>query len=350
MGDPAIGPARVVPGGWCMKALVTGGAGFLGGALVRALATRGDEVRSFSRGHHPEIVALGVEHFRGDLVESAALSQAVAGCDIVFHVAARVGGWGPAAAYHQTNVVGTENVIAACREQRVNRLVYTSTPSVVHTGADIEGGDESLPYATHFTASYPRTKAEAEKLVLASNAPDLATVALRPHLVWGPGDQQLLPRLLARARAGRLRLVGDGQKLVDTTYIDNAVSAHLSAGDALSPQASCAGRAYFIAQGEPMPSAELLNAFLRAADLPPETRTVSARFAWWAGAAAEACFHLLGRAEEPPLTRFAAEQLATAHWYDLGAARRDLGYEPAVSMEQGLIRLREYLLGEGRSL
>ena len=322
----------------------------MGRYVVEKLLARGDAVRVLARGSYPELAAAGAECRQGDLRQAQDVDNACRDIDTVFHAAALAGLWGRRRDFVEINVDGTQNVLDACRAQGVGRLVYTSTPSVVHTGADIEGGDESLPYATHFTASYPRTKAEAEKLVLASNAPDLATVALRPHLVWGPGDQQLLPRLLARARAGRLRLVGDGQKLVDTTYIDNAVTAHLSAANALSPQASCAGRAYFIAQGEPMPSAELLNAFLRAADLPPETRTVSARFAWWAGAAAEACFHLLGRAEEPPLTRFAAEQLATAHWYDLGAARRDLGYEPAVSMDQGLIRLREYLLGEGRSL
>ena len=329
-----------------MRVLVTGGAGFLGSALVRSLIAQGHEVRSFSRGDHPEVAAAGAQTWRGDLADIGALGQAVSGCETVFHVAARVGGWGPAAAYHQTNVVGTANVIDACRRAGVARLVYTSTPSVVHTGGDIEGGDESLPYATHFTASYPRTKAEAEKLVLAANGSALATVALRPHLVWGPGDPQLLPRLLARARAGRLRIIGDGQKLVDTTYIDNAVAAHLAAGERLAPQAACAGRAYFIAQGEPLPSQELLNAFLGVAGLAPETRKVPAALAWWAGALAEVCFHLLRRQEEPPLTRFAAEQLSTAHWYDLGAARRDLGYEPAVSMEQGLMRLRESLLAE----
>lgn len=345
MGDPPVA-FRTAGRREVVRVLVTGGAGFLGGALVRALVSRGEKVRSFSRGKYPELASLGVETFSGDLLDGAALQRASEGCDLVFHVAARVGGWGSASSYHETNVRGTENVIAACRAQGVHRLVYTSTPSVVHTGADIEGGDESLPYATHFTASYPKTKAEAEKCVLASNSSNLATVALRPHLVWGPGDRQLLPRLWSRARAGRLRLIGNGEKKVDTTYIDNAVGAHLAAADRLSPQAMCAGRAYFIAQGEPTPAADLINAFLEAAGLPPETRRVPSAFAWWAGAAAEAGYRLLGRQEEPPLTRFAAEQFSTAHWYDLGAARRDLGYEPKVSMEQGLSRLRDHLLSE----
>jgi nucleoside-diphosphate-sugar epimerase len=212
----------------------------------------------------------------------------------------------------------------------------------VHTGGDIEGANESLPYATHFESSYPETKAEAERLVLAANGPDLATVALRPHLVWGPGDNHLIPRLLARASAGRARFIGRGDKLVDATYIDNAVDAHLLAADRLGPTAACAGRAYFIGQGEPRPSGELVNAILEAAGIPPVTKRIPAGLAWWAGALAEAVSGLLGREDEPPLTRFVARQLSTAHWYDLTAARRDLDYVPKVSTDEGLARLREH--------
>jgi nucleoside-diphosphate-sugar epimerase len=328
-----------------VKALVTGGAGFLGGAIVRRLLARGDAVRSFSRGAHPEIAALGAETVCGDVADAEAVARAAAGCDVVFHVAARVGGWGPRAAYWRTNVTGTTHVIDACRSQGIGRLVYTSTPSVVHAGGHIEGGDESLPYATHFEAAYPETKAEAERRVLAANDAHLATVALRPHLVWGPGDSQLVPRLLERARKGRLRLVGSGDTLVDATYIDDAAEAHLLAADRLAPGAACAGRAYFIAQGEPTPARELVNGVLAAAGLPPETRHVPERVAWLAGALAELVYWILRREDEPPLTRFAARQLATAHWYDLSAARRDLGYAPSVTTEEGLRRLREHLLG-----
>ena len=332
-----------------MRALVTGGAGFLGRAIVERLLDRGHEVRSFSRAAHPELEALGVDTQRGDVGDAEAVYQAAADRDVVFHVAARVGGWGARSAYRRTNVLGTAHVIEACRRQRVPKLVFTSTPSVVHTGDDIEGGDETLPYATRFDAAYPETKAEAERLVLAANDADLATIALRPHLVWGPGDNQLVPRLLERARAGRLWLVGSGDRLVDATYIDNAAEAHLLAAERLAPSAACAGRAYFIAQDEPAPARELINGVLAAADLPPVTRGVPARLAWLAGAAAELVYLLLRREDEPPLTRFAAAQLATAHWYDLGAARRDLGYAPVISTAEGLRRLRVHLLEQGRT-
>ncbi len=325
-----------------MRALVTGGGGFLGKAIVRRLLARGDAVRSLARGDYPDLEELGVEAMRGDVADAQAVSRAVAGCDVVFHVAARVGGWGPRAAYWRTNVIGTERVIAACRRHAVARLVFTSTPSVVHTGGDIEGADESLPYAERFEAAYPETKAEAERRVLAANDASLATVALRPHLVWGPGDNHLVPRLLARARAGRVRLVGREDKRVDATYVDNAADAHLLAADRLAPDAACAGRAYFIAQGEPRPASELVNAILEAAGLPRVTKRVPVRVAWCAGALAELWFRVRGREDEPPLTRFAARQLATAHWYDLGAARRDLGYAPRVSTSQGLAILREH--------
>ncbi|MEM7409338.1 MAG: NAD-dependent epimerase/dehydratase family protein [Myxococcota bacterium] len=325
-----------------MRALVTGGAGFLGRAISERLVARGDRVRSFSRGAHPELEALGIESVRGDLADIDAVAGAARDRDVVFHVAARVGGWGARAEYRRTNVTGTEHVIEACRRNGVGRLVYTSTPSVAHAGGDIEGADESLPYATHFEAAYPESKAAAERIVLAANDATLATVALRPHLVWGPGDAQLVPRLLERARAGRLRLVGPEDKLVDATYVDNAAEAHLLAADRLAPGAACAGRAYFIAQGEPAPAREWINAVLDAAGLPPVERRVSARLAWWAGLAAETVYALLRRREEPPITRFAARQLATAHWYDLTAARRDLGYVPSVSTAEGMARLREY--------
>jgi nucleoside-diphosphate-sugar epimerase len=326
-----------------LKALVTGGAGFLGRAIGERLVARGDAVRSLSRAAHPELAALGIEAHRGDVADAEAVARAAESCDVVFHVAAKVGAWGRREDYERTNVLGTRNVIEACRRHGVSKLVYTSTPSVVHEGGDIEGGDESLPYARHFETAYPETKARAEQLVLAANDAALATVALRPHLVWGPGDNHLIPRLLERVRAGRMRLIGRKDRPIDATYIDNAVAAHVQAADRLAPGAPCAGRAYFIAQGEPVPAGELINAILAAAGLPPVTRRVPTPLAWLAGAAAEAAFHLLRREDEPPITRFVARQAATAHWYDLSAARRDLGYDPAISTRQGLARLREHL-------
>jgi nucleoside-diphosphate-sugar epimerase len=225
----------------------------------------------------------------------------------------------------------------------VPRLVYTSTPSVVHAGGDICGLDESTPIATHFACAYPETKALAEAMVLAASKGGLATVALRPHLIWGPGDPQLTARVIARGRSGRLRLVGGGDKTIDATFIDNAVDAHLAALTRLSAGAACAGKAYFIANGEPMPQRELINGILRAAGLPPCQRSISPALARVAGALCELAWSALRRADEPPLTRFVAEQLATAHHYDLSAARRDLGFQARVSTAEGLERLRESL-------
>jgi nucleoside-diphosphate-sugar epimerase len=273
------------------------------------------------------------------LADAAAVSEAARGCDAVFHVAAKAGVWGPYEAYHRANVVGTRHVLEACRAHGVSRLVYTSTPSVVHGGGDVEGLDESAPYATHFETHYPATKAEAERMVLAAHGPDLMTVALRPHLIWGPGDNHLVPRIVARARAGRLRLIGGPPKKVDATYIDNAAWAHVLALDKLAPGAACGGRAYFIAQGEPLPMNELVNRILGAVGLPPVTKTVPPRVAWLAGAAMEGAWRLLGRQDEPLMTRFVARQLSTAHWYDLSAAKRDLGYEAQVPLAEGLARL-----------
>ncbi|MEZ4473497.1 MAG: NAD-dependent epimerase/dehydratase family protein [bacterium] len=325
------------------RVLVTGGGGFLGGAVVDRLLARGLEVRSFARGAYPALAARGVEVHQGDLADAAAVSAAVAGCEAVIHVAALPGVWGPASAFERANTLGTQHILDACRAHGVGRLVYTSTPSVVHAGGDIEGADESLPYPDHFATHYPRTKAAAERAVLAANGPDLATIALRPHLIWGPGDNHLVPRILARARAGRLRLVGGGKKLVDTTYIDNAADAHLDALDRLTPRSASAGRAYFISNGEPRPMADIINAMLAAGGLGPCTRTISPRAAWAVGAVLEGVFGLLRLEREPPMTRFVAEQLSTAHWYDISAARRDLGYAPAVSLDEGFRRLQAAL-------
>jgi len=252
-----------------MLILVTGAGGFLGGAVARQLRDRGGAVRSFSRSAYPAFTELGVEQIAGDLADAGAVARAVRGCDAVIHTAAKAGVWGPEHEYFCANVTGTRNVLAACRAHGVRTLVYTSSPSVVAGDHDLNGVDESVPYPPHHLAAYPRTKAQAEREVLAANGPDLATVALRPHLIWGPGDPHLVPRLLARARAGRLRRVGDGSNRIDTTYVENAAAAHLLALDRLRPGAACAGRAYFIAQGEPLPLWEFVNRVLALAGLPP---------------------------------------------------------------------------------
>jgi nucleoside-diphosphate-sugar epimerase len=328
-----------------MRALVTGGGGFLGGAIVRLLLERGDEVRSFSRGEYPELARLGVTQFRGDLADRDAIARSAQGCDIVFHVAAKAGIWGSYTDFYRTNVTGTENVIAACVQHGIERLVYTSSPSVVFDGHDLEGGNESLPYPPHFEAPYPQTKAMAERLVLAADSPRLATVSLRPHLIWGPGDNHLVPRIIARAKAGRLRRIGSRPCLVDTVYVDNAAQAHLLAADRLARGGGIAGRAYFISNSEPLPLWEMVNRILAAAGMPPVTRSIPAGAALAAGALCEAIWSFLRLPGEPPMTRFVAKEMATAHWFDISAACRDLAYKPEISIDEGLKRLAKWLSG-----
>ncbi len=323
-----------------MKILVTGGGGFLGGALCRGLLARGDLPVSFQRNASPALRALGIEQRLGDLANAEAVIAACAGMDAVLHNAAKAGAWGSRADYWLPNVVGTDNVIAACRAQGITRLVYTSTPSVTHSGrTPVQGGNErNTPYGHGFKAWYPASKCVAEQHLLAAKDATLATVALRPRLIWGPGDTQLLPRLVERARAGRLRLVGDGNNRMDTTYIDNAVDAHLAALDALRVGAACAGRAYFISNGEPTTAREIVNGLLRAAGAPEVNATLPYPLAYGIGAVMEVAWHVLPLGGEPPMTRFLAEQLSTPHWYDISAAARDFGYKPQVSIAEGLRR------------
>ena len=332
-----------------MKILVTGGGGFLGQALCRGLVERGHQVLSFNRGHYPSLQEIGVGQIRGDLADANAVHHAAAGVDAIFHNAAKAGAWGSYDSYFQANVVGTRNVLAACRAHGIGRLVHTSTPSVTHRATHpVEGlGADEVPYGEDLQAPYAATKAIAEREVLAASDASLAVVALRPRLIWGPGDVQLLPRLVERARAGRLRIVGSGDNLVDTTYIDNAAQAHFDAFERLAPGAACAGKAYFISNGEPRPMREVLNALLAAAGAPPVRKTISFRTAYRIGAACDWLWPLLRLAGEPPMTRFLAEQLSTPHWYSMEPARRDFGYVPRVSFDEGLTRLKAAWAGAG---
>ncbi|MBS0217884.1 MAG: NAD-dependent epimerase/dehydratase family protein [Proteobacteria bacterium] len=327
-----------------MNILVTGGGGFLGQALCRGLVERGHRVRSFNRGRYPELDVLGVEQVRGDLADPDAMLTAAEGCEAIFHNAAKAGAWGSYDSYFQPNVIGTRNVIAACRAHGITRLVYTSTPSVTHRATHpVEGGTaEDVPYGEHLKAPYAATKLIAEREVLAANSVTLATVALRPRLIWGVGDNQLLPRLVERARAGRLALVGNGLNLVDTTYVDNAAQAHFDAFQHLQPGAVCAGKAYFISNGEPRAMERIVNDLLRAAGAPEVHRHVPFPLAYGVGATMEALWPLLRLRGEPPMTRFLAEQLVTPHWYSMIPAFRDFGYTPRVSMDEGLERVAAY--------
>ena len=322
-----------------MRVLVTGAGGFLGGAIARMLLARGDQVIAVQRGAAPELVALGAELFQGDLADPAVAARAAKGCDGVIHVAAKAGHWGSYESYFSANVLATRNILAACEQHGIARLVYTSTPSVVHAGGDLAGVNETAAVATHFHAHYPATKAIAEREVLQANSAKLSTCALRPHLIWGPGDNHLLPRLIARAKAGKLRFVGDGQNLVDTIYIDNAAHAHLAALDRLEPAATCAGKAYFLSNDEPLSVKEIVNRLIACAGLPPCNRHIPTAIAYAVGALMELGYSLLPLNGEPLLTRFVVSQLSTAHWFDLSAAKRDLGYQADVSITEGLARL-----------
>jgi nucleoside-diphosphate-sugar epimerase len=321
-----------------MNILVTGGGGFLGSAICRQLLARGEQVTAYQRRAAPQLEAQGVRVIQGDLLDRALLGRSAAGCDAVIHTAGKAGVWGSYEQYYQANVVGTDYVISACREHGVAWLVHTSSPSVVHGGGDIEGGDESLPYPARFTAPYPETKALGEQLVMAANGARLATVCLRPHLIWGPGDPHLLPRLLDKAAGGKLYLPGP-DKLIDTIYVDNAAQAHLQALDALRKGRDCAGKTYFISNDDPRPQKDIIAGLLAAAGLETEIRPLSPALAGAVAALVEAAWRVLRLDSEPPLTRWSAAQLSTAHWYDISAAKRDLGYQPLVSIDEGLRRL-----------
>lgn len=328
-----------------MKALVTGGGGFLGGALVRLLLSKGAEVRVLARGEYPELKALGVDCVRGSVADPAAAAEACRGCDTVFHAAAKVGMWGPYEEFLAANVAGTKNLLAAAKAAGASRFVFTSTPSVVYPGGgrDVNGWDESAPYPEKFDSYYAETKARAEQLVLAADSPRFSTVSLRPHLVWGPGRDHMIATIIARGRAGRLRRIGAFNKLIDVTYIDDAANAHWLAAENLKPGAACAGKAYFISQGDPRPNWDVVNMILAAAGVPPVAKTVPYAAARAAAAAMEAAWRLAGIKTEPPLTVFVLQQLTTAHWFDISAARRDLGYAPAVTIEEGMARLGAWL-------
>lgn len=325
-----------------MKILVTGGGGFLGQALCRGLRARGHHVVSYNRGLYPELEAIGVDQVQGDLARRDGVIAAAEGCVAVFHNAAKAGAWGAYQDYHDANVLGTDNVIAACRVHGIGKLVYTSTPSVTHRATHpVEGGTaDTVPYGEDLKAPYAQTKLIAEKAVLAANSSTLATVALRPRLIWGVGDNQLLPRLVERAEAGRLRFVGGGRNRIDTTYVDNAAQAHFDAFDHLAVGSACAGKAYFISNGEPREMRDIVNGLLAAAGAPTVHGSLPFGVAYAIGAACEGLWPLLGLKGEPPMTRFLAEQLATTHWYDMGPAKRDFGYVPRVGIDEGLTRLK----------
>lgn len=324
-----------------MRAIVTGGGGFLGKAIVERLRARGDSVASFSRKRHASLDALDVESIEGDLRDRDAVLRACESRDIVFHVAALPGIWGRWDDYYEINTLGTRHVIEGCRRGGVRKLIYTSSPSVTFRGHPQSGVDEREPYPLRWLAHYPHSKAIAEQEVLRASDDELLTCALRPHLIWGPDDPHLIPRLLERARQGQLIRVGDGENLIDTTYVDNGADAHLLAADALEPGSPVCGQAYFLSDGDPVGCWEWIGELLALADLPPIRRSVSFPLAWGVGSLLEWKHRLTGDLREPRMTRFLAAQLALDHWFDISKAQTDFGYVPTVTREEGMRRLAE---------
>ncbi len=324
-----------------MRALVTGGNGFVGRHLVRALAARGDEVVAMDLAEWAGGAAPSIRSFVGDLRDAAALERACEGADTVFHVASRVQTRKTGAdEVFDVNVGGTRKLLAACRAKAVPRMVYVSSASVVYGGQDIAGGDESLPYPARFHAPYAEAKARAEEEVLRASDGALATCAIRPHIIFGPGDTRFFPAVLNRARSGRLKAyVGDPHKLSDFTYVDNLVDGLLTAGDALSSESKLAGQAYFLTNREPLSFWELVGRLLDGLGLARPTWRVPYPIAFGAAAVRETLDALRGIAtSEESLTRFTIRYLTTHHYFDCSKAERDWGYRPRVGLDEGIAR------------
>lgn len=336
-----------------MRALVTGAGGFLGFYVAKALIARGDSVRTLCRGTYPELEEMGVEMFRADLSRMEErenrenLARACESVDAVFHVAAISGIGEPWERYFRTNTQGTEALLRAAQDAGVKKFILTSSPSVTFSGKPQCGVDESEPYPTEWLAHYPHSKALAEEMVLKANGEcGILTCALRPHLIWGPRDKALIPRLIARAKSGRLRRVGDGRNLVDMIYVENAADAHLQAADALNEGSPVCGNAYFLSQGEPVNCWEWIDELLAIYGLPPIKKSISFRAAYRIGAVCESVWKLFRWESDPPMTRFLASQLALSHYFDLTKARKDFGYFAKVSKSEGMEALRREFWGK----
>ncbi|MEZ5071110.1 MAG: NAD-dependent epimerase/dehydratase family protein [Bacteroidales bacterium] len=326
-----------------MNILVTGGGGFMGMALIKRLHADGHRVTSFSRREYPLHWALGIPSIQGDIRDEPALAAAFKDRDVVYHLAGKVGIWGDPKEYHSINVSGTETVIRACRKAGVGRLIYTSASSVVFDGSDLDGIDESYPYPEKHGSAYSATKAEAERLVLAANSTELRTMALRPHLVWGPYDSHLVPAILKRAGSERLRRVGDHEHFIDTTYIDNMIDALVLAADALEKNPEASGKAMFISNGEPARVWDFINSIVQFAGYEPVYKRIPEWIAYTGAGAAEFYHKLFKIRSEPFMTRHAIREMCTNHWFDITRAKELLGYSPRVSYSEGFQKLKEYL-------
>ncbi len=329
------------------KALVTGGGGFLGKAIVKKLLQQQVTVTSFSRQFYPELEKMGVKQIQGDLSSRRDVADALKGMDVVFHSAAKFGIMGPLKDYIPTNVTGTQNVIDGCLAHSVKQLIYTSSPSVIFNDSDMENVDESVPYPDKYSMSYPETKAMAEKLVVKAAKKSLKAMIIRPHLIWGPEDNHMLPTLLSRAK--RLKKVGKKDYLVDTIYVDNAADAHILASEKLLENPSLSGNIYFVSQDEPVAIWKIINAFFDAAGLPPMKGQVSEQTVYIAGTICEFVYKLFNIKSDPPITRMGAKELSTHHWFNISKAKKELGYRPEVSTEEGLRRLKQWYSTLGKN-
>ena len=334
-----------------MRILVTGPGGFLGGEITRQLVERGDQVVGVSRGDYPHLATMGVDYRRGDLSDREFTLQTVRDVDAVIHTAAIAGVWGAYERFYRINTTATQWIIEACRAAKIRTLVFTSSPSVTFDGEHQRGVNESVPYPEHWLCAYPQTKALAEQAVLeAHQTGTLHTCSLRPHLIWGDGDPHLIARVLERARRGQLRIVGDGKNLIDTVHVENAAAAHLDALDTLAKKPErCGGRAFFIAQDEPVNCWDWIRRICEAGEAPPPTRRISFRTAYAIGGMLERVYGWLGKESEPRMTRFVAAQLAKDHYFDISAAKDCFDYRVRVSMEEGFHRLQSSLRAGIRS-
>ncbi len=323
-----------------MRILVTGGTSLVGGEVATRLRRRGDDVVLFQR--HPS--EAGFEERLGDIADPAAVVAATADADAVVHIAARVGIVGDWSEFETTNVVGTANVIAAAQAERIGRMVYVSSPSVAHAGKSLIGVGAGPPDPEGVSGHYARSKAEAELLALAASPAVAPIVAIRPHLIWGPGDTQLVGRIVERARQGRLATIGSGLALIDTTYVTNAADAIIAALDR-APE--LAGRAFVVTNGQPRPIAEMISRIVTAAGFSPPRLRVPYQAARVGGLVAERIWDRADRDDEPPITTFLAEQLATAHWFDQRETRAALQWEPKTGLDEGFARLGEWFRSEG---
>lgn len=322
------------------KVMITGAGGFLGGYIAKKLACNPNyELYSFSRSHYPKLKDLGVNERLGDLKNYSDVKKALEGMDAVIHTASMVGMWGRYEDFFQTNVVGTENILKAMKELGIKKLVYTSTPSVAFGRQSLCGVDESTPYPERYLSNYAKTKAIAEQKVLSANGSKLCTVALRPHLIFGPGDLNLIPRVIEAQKKGRLKIVGNGENLVDVTYVENAADAHIMALEKLSPESAIAGKAYFLGQG-PIKLWDFTNEILLRSGLPPVTKKISIKTAFAIGFIIESILKIFRIYNiHPPMTRFVSLQLGKSHYFSHKNLERDLGYIPAISIEEGIDKL-----------